>query len=235
MDKEISYGAVVPARNREDWIGPHLELLLKYGVEPVVTIGNTPFDKGGGQEETEVDKTSIVLEKFFPKVKVLRGHMPNHKDVMNIGIRSLQHCDIIFVNDIDILLTDEDWKKTFHFIEVKYDLFDVFAIDFEKIMIEYYHDYRYGKPAMPGGAPPIIAIKDKVEMKHMTQASVDKKIVWDDKNVKFHHFRFCKKNGSGKQFYNEPKPHTHNMNDFTQAPAEIVRIIKKWQRRLKML
>lgn len=230
MDKELKIGAVVCCYNRDQYIGPYLEQLLDHNIEPIVTLSDAPWTHGGNQESLEHDKTEKILNELFPQVKVLKGTFSHHRDSFNRGIEKLQHCDRIIVNDCDYFMTDDVYKRMFEFINNSDH--NVFSINFETMIQEYYFDWRYGKPAIPGGVPPIMAITKGVKMENMIEASSDDVIVWNEPQYKVHHFRFAKKNGSGKHLCNEP---TANLHDFTPAPQSIVDLLLKWEKIVKEL
>ena len=109
--------------------------------------------------------------------------------------------------------------------------YEVYSINFETMIIEYYYDWRYGKPAIPGGDPPIVAMKSPVEFRHMTKTTCDNEIVWNENGPKFHHMRFCQK-GRGDRRCVEP---TGDLHDFKPAPEEIINRLVKWEKILETL
>lgn len=237
---QLKFGAVVPVYNRERFIGPYLEMLKKFGVIPVVTLGTEPWKSQGNDEVLEPDKTELILNKFFPEVKVLKGFYAHQRDSFNIGINwivneSGYNCDIIMVNDCDMYITSKDWEACKEFIELNSPTHDVFSINFENMIQEYYFDHRYGRMALRGGDPPVMAIGKNVRMETMTRATSWAESVWDLEGPKWHHMRFCKPNGSGKKRCAEPTPETHNMNDFTPAPPEIFESLERWNNIIKTL
>lgn len=229
--KDLNLGAVVACYNREEYIGPYLDMMLEHEVDCIVNLSDKPWTHGGTQERIQVDKTEDILNRFFPSVKVNKRTFSHHKDSLNYGIDNFKEYDRVFILDCDIFLTNEDWGKMVDFL--KEDM-DVFKVNFEKMIIEYYYDWRYGKAAIPGGHPPIVAIKPKVRAKNMIHTSdmSDREIVWDIEGPKLHHFRFAKQHGSGKHLYDEP---VTNLHDYKPAPEEIINRLKKWQEILKTL
>lgn len=239
MDQqELKFAAVVPVYNREKFLGPYLDMLLDFGITPVVTLGTGPWKSQGNDEVEEQDRTELILTKYFPDVKMLKGFYAHQKDSFNIGINWLvnesgKDVDIIMVNDCDMYITAKDWEACKEFITLNIKNHDVFSINFERMIQEYYFDHRYGKGAIPGGDPPIMAIGRDVRMETMTRASSWAEAVWDIDGPKWHHMRFCKPNGSGKKRCNEPTPQNSNMADFSPAPEEVANRINKWTQLLK--
>ncbi len=237
IKEDLKIGCVCPVYNRDKYIGPYLEMMEDFGVTCAVTLGNKPWSSQGNEEIIEKDKTEKILDKYFPNMMVLKDDYAHHKDSLNAGIEKLQECDIIVVNDCDMFITKEDWNECLDFICEKnnWNNYSVFALNFEKMINEYFFNHYYGKLASPGGAPPIMVIKPHVRMKSMIQTSGDSILVWDVDAPKYHHMRYCKPNGSGKHKYKEPTSVTHNMNDFTPAPKEIINRIEKWEKIIKKL
>ncbi len=226
----MNIGAVVPVYNREQYIGPYLDMLTSHGVECVVNLGTEPWSHGGNQESPMPDRTEKIVRTFFPNVRLNIGVFHHHQDSLNTGLDVLKHCDRIFVQDCDMFYTNEVWDKCMEFF-FKTDV-NVYAVNFETMFLEYYHNYNFGKTALPGGAPPILAIKPVVKMKSMTMATDSIGAIWDDPNYKIHHFRFAKANGSGKHLYARP---SSNLQDYKPAPDEVIKLLTKWEEILKTL
>lgn len=224
--------ASVPVYNRERFIGAYLEMLKGFGVEPVVTLGNKSWANHAGDESSVPDRTELILNKFFPDVKVLRGDYSHHRDSMNVGVRYFNDdYDLCIINDCDMFMTSDDWNRMLDFVKSNYEGNDAFSTNHNNMIVEYYYDHRFGTGALQGGDPPIFAIKHHVEMKHMTQSSSNYEAVWDDPVARFHHMRFCQK-GRNDRRCNEP---TVGLERFKPAPPEIFNLLEKWQEILKTL
>lgn len=229
IKEELKIGAVVPVYNRERYIGPFLEMMDDFGVTCAVTLGDGPWTSQGGDEIKQPDKTERILDKYFSHMRILKGTYNHHKDSLNRGIERLQDCDIVFVNDCDMFITKKDWNDGLDFILDNWNNYEIFAINFEKMIKEYYFSHLYGRVAKPGGYPPIMAIKSKVRMKSMIKTHGGEQIVWDVETIKYHHMRYCKPTGSGKKYSNKPTSESYNMKDFTPVPKEITDRIEKWE------
>lgn len=223
----MKIGAVVPVYNRENFIGPYLDMLLDFGIKPVVVLSDGPW-LNATDESTVPDRTSDILNKFYSDIQVCRGTFPNHKSSVNVAIRNLQDQDLILVNDCDMYITKEDWTKFIDFVNSNWR-HDVFSINFEKMIMEYYYDWRYGKEALRGGDYPIVAMRPGIEFVHMTRASSDNEVVWNVDGPKFHHMRFCKKGRQDNRCV-EPVEKT-----LPSAPKEVADRLIKWQEILKTL
>lgn len=232
---ERRIGAVIPVYNRERYIGPFLEMMDDFGVTCAVTLGDAPWTASGGDEVLEKDKTEKILDKYFSHMRILKGSYSHHKDSFNKGIEQLQDCDMIFVNDCDMFITLEDWNKGLEFIDKVWEEADVFAINFENMIKEYYFNHNYGCMAKPGGPMPIMAIKPDMRMRNMTSTEGGLEVVWDKDGPLYHHMRHCKPTGSGKKYCVEPTPTIRNMDDFTPAPKEIINRIIKWEKIIENL
>ncbi len=221
--------ATVPVYNRQDFIGAYLDMLLDFDVTPVVVLSDKPWDIGGNEEDIEADKTAEILNTYFPTVKVINGTFLSHGESMNAGIDYLGDFDICMVADCDMYITKNDWKEFLKFIQSE-DVM-VYKANFETMFIEYYYDWRYGLSAIPGGAPPIVAIKKGVRMKNITHATSDSAATWDIDGPKLHHMRWCKDSGSGKHKCKEPD----NADGYVVAPLEIKNRLIKWKTKCKMI
>jgi hypothetical protein len=233
MDKElIKVGAVVPVYNRERYIGPYLEMMEDFGVTCAITLSDRPWSSQGGDETPKHDRTEAIIDKYFSHMRVLKGVYYHHKDSLNAGIEKLQDCDLVLTTDCDMFITREDWEKLMDFVSQKFNWenFNTYAVEFEKMITEYYYDHNYGKAAIPGGAPPIMAVKPDIRMQNMISVYYGKMVIWDEIGPKWHHMRFCKPNGSGKKRCVEPK---NDLHDYSPAPEEITKRLIKWQKRLK--
>lgn len=226
----MKIGACVPVYNRERFIGPYLEMLLDFGVLPVVALGDRPW-ANFAQSESEPDRTESILYRFFPNVKVIKGTFSHHRDSINQAlINGLSETDLRLVNDCDMFITKKDWDEFVKFVEDN-SSYEVYSTNFERMIIEYYYSWKYGKPAIPGGDPPIVAMKRNVEFRHMTRTTCDNEIVWDIEGPKWHHMRFCQK-GRNDRRCNEPN---ENLHDYKQAPEEIANRLVKWEKILETL
>ena len=179
----------------------------------------------------DMDGRTIIFRDNYNDKK-LKGYM------YSCGSRDnyLRHRkDIIFVNDCDIFITLEDWNEGLKFIDEAWKETDVFAINFENMIKEYYFNHNYGSMAKPGGPMPIMAIKQGIRMRNMTSTEGGLEITWDEDGPLYHHMRHCKPSGSGKKYCVEPTSVTHSMNDFTPAPKEIINRIIKWEKIIKNL
>src|SRR3990167_9863140 len=154
----MKIGAAVPVYNRERFIGPYLEMLLEFGIKPVVTLGEkawVDFISYEGQP----DRTELILNKFFPDIHVIKGVFSHQRDSVNQAIiQGLGGTDLRIVNDCDMFITRKDWDEFIKFVEDN-PTYEVYSINFENMIIEYYYDYRFGKRAIPGGDYPIVAMK----------------------------------------------------------------------------
>lgn len=229
MEKNLRVGAAVPVYNRERFIGPYLEMLLDFGVKPVVTLGDRAWVDFQSSENVP-DRTELILEKYFPQVEIIRGTFSHHRDSINTALTKLGDTDLRLVNDCDMFITRNDWEEFLKFVNDNHT-YEVYSTNFEKMIIEYYYDWRYGKAALPGGDPPIVAMKRMVEFRHMTRTTCDNEIVWDVEGPKWHHMRFCQK-GRQDRRCNEP---TGDLHDYKQAPVEVVDRLVKWENILKEL
>lgn len=228
MDKQkIKYGAVVCIYNRAWYILPFLDQMTSLGVECVVALSNAPYVNEGKSESKEPDNSEELCREYFPDVKIVKGYYPHHRDSINAGMRELQNCDIIFINDCDIFLTQDGWKECFKFIESTF-MHSIWKVDFEKMILEYYYDYNYGKGAKPGGLPPIMAVRKNINVKNMVTAEHGSDSIWNDTKVKIHHLRFCKnKYGNIGPLYTRPPQ--SGLDDYKPAPEEIINLFKKWE------
>lgn len=233
--KQIKFGAVACCYNREWYIGPFLEQMTGFGIECIVALSNIPYVNEGKDEDKEPDRSEGLCRKYFPDVRIIKGNYPHHRDSINAGIESLQNCDIIFIMDCDMFLTKEDWVKCFNFIESNYaNKYNVYKVNFENMILEYYHDYNYGKSAKVGGHPPIIAVNKNIRVKSMVYADNSIDCTWDDPSIKIHHLRFCKgKYGNTGDLY--MKPPQSALEDYRPAPGEIINRFKTWEKILETL
>lgn len=222
--------AVVPVRNRENFIGAYLEMLVDFGVTPIVTFGTRSWVNFAQDEDDKPDRTERILSEYFPQVTVIKDFYAHHRDSINRGVINAGDYDIILVNDCDMFITKRDWEEFLKFIEDNKH-YEVYSINFAKMIMEYYYDWRFGKGAIPGGDPPIVAMKKNIEFRHMTKTTCDNEIVWDIENgPKFHHMRFCKKNRQDRRC-NKP----NNTQDYLPAPPEICDRLDRWQGVLKSM
>ena len=107
----MKIGAAVPVYNRERFIGPYLEMLLEFGVKPVVTLGERPW-ADFIPHEGPPDRTEFILNKFFPDIHVIKGIFSHQKDSINQAIiRGLGGTDLRIVNDCDMFITRKDWDE----------------------------------------------------------------------------------------------------------------------------
>lgn len=222
--------AIVPVYNRELYIGAYLEQLIKHNVEPYVVFSDMPWASGGNQEVLEHDKTEKVLS-LFKDINVIRGTFNSHKDSFAAAFSYIDKYSSVIINDCDQFFTDEDFEKMLQFIQGEHN---IYRIDFESMMIEYYWDYNYGLPAIPGGHPPMIAFQPYkgVRPLNMTDYSgFGFETTWRDPIVKCHHFRWAKPKASGSHKCQIPS----NPHAYTKAPQEIVRLLKKWEKKLEKL
>ena len=224
----MKFGASVPLYNREWYIGPFLEQMIEVGVKPVVALSEIPFANEGKDEPKEPDRSEEIVRRFFPEVEIVKGRFSHHRDSMRAGIERLKDHEIVFVNDCDIFMTTEDWRKLFKFIEENFQNSDVFSYDFMTIGREYYHDYRFGTGVRPGGYPPIMGLKPNIGINTMVATDGGRHLTWDDLTATVHHLRFCKgKYGGGDLYEKAPESNLHN---YTVAPDEIVNRFKKWEK-----
>lgn len=221
--------AAVPVRNRENFIGPYLEMLTEFGVRPIVTFGEKPWVNYASDESEVPDRTEYILDKFFPDIQTIKGPFSHHRDSVNRARMVAGEYDIIIVNDCDMFITRNDWEELVRFIENNKS-YQVYSVNFERMIIEYYYDWDYGKPAIRGGDPPIVAMRPMVEFQHMTRTSCGNELVWDVDGPKFHHMRFCQKNRLDRKCAIPA-----DKKDFTPAPEEIVNRLIKWQQILKTI
>ena len=225
----MKIGAAVPVYGRERFIGAYLEMLLDFGITPVVTLGTKAW-VSFIPYEGQPDRTELILDKFFPEVKVIKGVFSHHRDSVNQAITNgLMGMDLILVNDCDMFITRNDWDEFVKFVEGEHT-YEVYSINFERMIIEYYFDWRYGRAALRGGDPPLVALKPPVEFRHMTRATCDNEIVWDTEGPKYHHMRFCQK-GRGDKRCNPPV----ETKDYSPAPQEIADRLIKWEKILETL
>lgn len=234
-NKKLRFGASIPSYNRDWYLGPFLEQLVNKDVKCVVALGNQPFGHEGKQEDTTPDNTRQLLDTYFPQVEVITGNYSHHRDSMNAGFdqNKFNDCDVVIVTDCDIYMESKDWDKFFNWVSDNIQ-HDVFSIDFEKMIYEYYYDYRFGKGARPGGDPPIMAIKPNIRMKHMTKASEGSEVIWNDPSVTVHHLRWtCHKGKDRGELYNRPPQSA--LHEYTPAPEEITNSFHKWEKILETL
>jgi hypothetical protein len=210
-------------------------MMTKFGVECAITLSDTPWASGGNEETIEKDRTESIIADFFPEINLIKGTFHHHQDSFNNGINQLQHCDLIFVTDCDMFITQEDWGKMIDWILDEWPNHDGFAIAFQNMIQEYYYDHHYGKAATPGGEPPFLAVKKGIHMRHMTDAYGVMPIVWDVEGPKFHHMRYCKPSGSGAHRCRKPTKENSNMDDYTPVPKEIINLLEKWEKKIESL
>lgn len=220
--------AAVPVRNRENFIGAYLEMLIDFGVTPIVSFGTESWVNHANEEDNLADKTEKILDTYFPDIKRVSGEYSHHRDSINACLKVAGHYDLILVNDCDMFITKDDWNKFIEFVSK--ENYNVYSINFETMIQEYYFDWRYGKPAMRGGDPPILAMKQNVDFIHMTKTSNAEEIVWNEEGPKYHHMRFCNKNRQDKRC-----AVPLNTKDYTEAPKEISDRLERWQEILKTL
>lgn len=223
-------GAAVTLYNREYFIGAYLEQLLKHDIIPIVALSDTPWGHGkewGGNEETlEHDKSEQILANYFPEVTVIKGTFLNHRESFMAACDELHRIkvDRIILNDCDMFLEDKNWSYFKDFISTHGCLW---KINHATSIIEYFYDYNYGKPASPGGPPPLLAYALNCGLQPQNMTNMNRDIdfkMWDNVKIPFHHFRYCKANGSGKHKCQKPET-----DDFTPAPEEIRILLDKWQ------
>ena len=221
--------AAVCVYNRENFIAPYLEMLLEFGIEPVVTFGYKPWvnhSTGTPEAESDIpDKTETILDTYFKDVKTIKGIFSHHRDSINQCIPIAGDYDIMLVSDCDMFITKEDWGKQREFIEDNRS-FDTYAINHERMITEYRYDWRFGREAIKGGTPPIIAMRQGISFRHMTQTTSNNKIIWDVDGPKYHHMRWCKKDRSDDVSDRIPDI---SWND-SPAPPEIFDRLDKWQK-----
>ena len=220
--------AAVPVRNRENFIGAYLEMLIDFGITPIVSFGTQSWVNHADDEDIKPDKTEKILETYFPHIKTIKGVYSHHRDSVNACVKNAGSYDLILVNDCDMFITRSDWNEFIKFVES--ENYNTYSINFETMIREYHYDWRYGKPAMPGGDPPIVAMKPQVDFIHMTKTSNAEEIVWDAHGPKYHHMRFCKKNRLDNRC-NIPL----DKSDYYPAPREISDRLDRWQEILKTL
>ena len=148
----------------------------------------------------------------------------------NLGFTAAPDGNILRIN-IPALTSDRR-DEFIKFVETN-PSYEVYSINFERMIIEYVYDYRFGKGAIRGGDPPIVAMKPPVELKHMTKTTCDNELVWDVDGPKYHHMRFCQKGRVNSK--SEPTSENSNINDYKPAPEEISNRLKKWETILETL
>ena len=215
--------AATCVRNRENFIGAYLDMLLDFGITPIVAFGTRPWSNHADDEDEKPDRTEYILDTYFPNVNTIKDYFAHHRDSINRCVQNAGEYDLMLVNDCDMFITRDDWASFLKFEDANKDR-EVYSINFEKMIIEYYYDWRFGKAAIPGGDWPIVAMKPMVEFRHMTKTSCDNEVVWDEVGPKYHHMRFCKKNRIDRRC-NIP---TDTGNHFP-APPEIFDRLERWQ------
>lgn len=235
-NKKLTFGASIPVYNRDWYLGPFLDQLLIKNVKCIVSLANNFYSHEGKEEDDIPDKSKLLLQKYFPQVEILEGTYSHHRDSMNAGLNAgkFKDCDVVIVTDCDMYMTSNDWDKFFTWVSDNYPKYDVFSIDFENMIKEYYYDYNYGKAARRGGDYPIMAIQSSQTMKHMTESTSPNEIVWKDNSVTVHHLRWtCHKGKRRGELYNRmPQSDLH---EYSPVPTEIMDSFKKWENLLKIL
>lgn len=225
----MKIGAIVCLYNRDLMIGPYLEQLTSHGIDCIVMLGEKAYRDPGRFEADTPDKSEEIVKKYFPQVKIIKGNFSKPRHQWNEGMQYFKDYDRVIINDCDLFLENKDFPKFIDFISQDYN---VFAVDHETMLIEYYSDHKYGKEALKGGYPPLIAVKPQIELINMVMAKEPyTKVVWTDPDIKWHHFRFCAKGSlTAGRYYPAINAGVINPEEFKPAPEEITNLLNKWKK-----
>lgn len=213
-------GVVIPLYNREKFIGPCLAQWIPFA-KVVVVLSSVPWKIGGNEEDLTPDKSEEIIKRF-KTVKIIKGRFEKQQESLLAGLKECQDCERIIIWDSDLFITSKDQTDFLNLIKEKDE--PVIRINHETMFQEYYYDYRYGLPALTGGVYPIIAIACDVRLRKITSTEIAyREYVWNNPEIKLHHFRWCKPNGSGKYRCIEPL----TSDGYTAAPEEIVNLINR--------
>lgn len=210
--------AVVLVYNGEKFIKPHLDMLMKQIDRIVVVIPKKPFKGYVKYLGLTPDKTAEIVSKYPVEIlsyDFVEGDAArNFPDAYNFGLKKVRNYDIATVIDVEMLLTDEDFKKFIDFI--KETDAEYYSLDHSKYSPDYHLDWDMDHGLMDQVENIPIAMNPQREM--LLYRKIDAKAL-PIEGIVFHHFRNWKSDIIPK-------------GDFISAPQEIKDKMFEWKKQL---
>ena len=215
----MKIGAITCNWNGERFIKAHLKMLSKYVDRIIVLQGTAPWKDYASEYKLSsiADESELIIKKEFPNIEIYPARVNEFCcDLYNQGQEILEKdCDIALRLDVDMFLTDKDFKRLIKFI--KEEDFPAYRVDFKKCNINYYYNFNHGVKDMHGWD--VMALKTKYRYRNLID--VDEKfytISWEDFSI--HHLKGWKKTITNKWLLE------HKCNDCVSAPKEIIDLFK---------
>jgi hypothetical protein len=186
--KKYKIGSITPLYNGEPFIIPHFNMLSSLD-KNIVLLGDNPlpqYEREHGYSKIK-DRSKELLCKYFPKVEIYPSTYTGEwgAPLLNEGLKYVQDCDKVFLLGVDMIFSDDDWKKINDFIQETSH--DCYIINFGKCSINYYMDFNHGLKDAKEFDPIVIDPKKKIDWVYHYPAENQYIIEWD--NFCFHHFK----------------------------------------------